>query len=94
MRGLNSHKLQICREIHISIYTVISLWLFEIGNFIHKKIFLVITNFMSGNHYILLLVLQYSVQVSLAICGGYIPHKSKTVNTKSCILSLNKAKLD
>ena len=31
-------------------------------------------------------------QVSIAFRGGYVPHKSKTSNTKSCILSLNEAK--
>ena len=33
------------------------------------------------------------VQVYLAIRGGYVPHKSKTVNTKSFILSLKKPNL-
>ena len=35
----------------------------------------------------------FEVQVSLAIRVGYVPHKSKTANTKSCILGLNKANL-
>ena len=34
-----------------------------------------------------------NIQVSLAIRGGYDPHKSKTSNTKSCILGPNKANL-
>ena len=33
------------------------------------------------------------LQVSLAIRWAYVPHKSKTANTKSCILGLNKANL-
>jgi hypothetical protein len=31
------------------------------------------------------------LQVSLAICGGYAPEKSQTVNTKTAILSQNLA---
>ena len=33
------------------------------------------------------------VQVSLAICGGYVLDKSQTENTKIGILGLNKANL-
>jgi len=32
--------------------------------------------------------LLYTIQVSLAIRGGYVPGKSSTANTKTVILSL------
>ena len=33
------------------------------------------------------------LKVCLAIRGGYVPHKSETLNTKTCILDGNKANL-
>ena len=37
--------------------------------------------------------IKTKVQVSLAICGGYVPHESETMHTETCLLGLNKALL-